>query len=177
MSNPVWRIIPSCPVYEASSHGEIRRIGDARCKRQHLSKRTYLSVSLWRDGIGNTRYVHRLVCEAFHGPSPKPRMDAAHSDGNKLNNRPDNLRWATRAENEADKIRHKRSNRGQRNGMSKVTDAQAAELRDRAASLPKSSGGAKMKKGALAPLAAQYGLTLAGARLIISRNRRCVDAV
>lgn len=123
-------------------------------------------------GCPKKTYVHRAVCEAFHGPSPQPRMDVAHADGDKKHNHPSNLRWATRAENEADKVVHGRSNRGERNGMAKVTDAQALELKTRAALLPRSSGGKRIKKGALGPLAAEYGLSNAGATLIISGSRR-----
>lgn len=172
-----WRIIPSCPVYEASDQGAIRRIGQIRCKNQHMAKRNYLSVNLWHNNVGKMCYVHRLVCEAFHGLAPAARLDAAHGDGDRLNNRPQNLRWATRAENEADKVLHHRSNCGQRNGMAKLTDAQAAELRDRARLLPKSTGGARIKNGALEPLAAEYGITAGGARLIISGTRRFSDGV
>lgn len=57
---------------------------------------------------GQTKYVHRLVCEEANGPPPTPKHDAAHSCGRGhegcVTRR--HLRWATRAENEADKIRH-----------------------------------------------------------------------
>jgi hypothetical protein len=53
-------------------------------------------------GIYNRTYgnlkVHRLVCEAFHGPCP-PGLETLHGDENGLNNRPENLRWGTRKEN------------------------------------------------------------------------------
>lgn len=47
---------------------------------------------------GNIK-VHRVVCEAFHGPAPKPKMVVIHIDENALNNRPENLRWGTQKEN------------------------------------------------------------------------------
>jgi hypothetical protein len=50
-------------------------------------------------------YVHHLVLEAFVGPRPAGRQ-AAHGDGDKANNVVTNLRWATRKENEGDKVRH-----------------------------------------------------------------------
>ncbi len=50
--------------------------------------------------------VHTLVCEAFHGPRPTPKHQVAHGDGDRLNNRASNLRWATPKENGADRIRH-----------------------------------------------------------------------
>jgi hypothetical protein len=43
--------------------------------------------------------VHRLVCEAFHGPPPFEKAVVIHIDENALNNRPENLRWGTQKEN------------------------------------------------------------------------------
>lgn len=42
--------------------------------------------------------VHRFVCMAFHG-EPKNGMEVGHLDGNRLNNRPENLAWVTHSEN------------------------------------------------------------------------------
>lgn len=56
------------------------------------------------------RLVSRLVCTAWHGLAPTKQHQAAHWDGDSSNNREDNLRWATQAENEQDKRRHGRWN-------------------------------------------------------------------
>ena len=67
----------------------------------------YLYLTLFHDQLkdrGRSFYLHRLVCEAFHGPPPDG-MEVLHRDGNKLNCREDNLRWGTRLENMADSIR------------------------------------------------------------------------
>lgn len=37
--------------------------------------------------------VHRLVCIAFHGQAPSPEHTVDHKDGNRKNNRADNLHW------------------------------------------------------------------------------------
>lgn len=46
--------------------------------------------------------VHRLVAEAFHGPSDLPHV--RHLDSDKLNNTPSNLAWGTAAENIHDNV-------------------------------------------------------------------------
>ena len=62
----------------------------------------YLAVTLWRKGQQNTKYVHRLVLEAFVGPCP-PGMEACHNNSNPADNRLSNLRWDTRQANHKDK--------------------------------------------------------------------------
>jgi hypothetical protein len=48
---------------------------------------------------GRNYKIHRLVCEAFHGPPPFPGAVVIHLDEDALNNRPSNLRWGTQKEN------------------------------------------------------------------------------
>ena len=56
----------------------------------------YLQVNL--SGIRVPQLVHRLVAEAFiPNPENKPTVD--HINGNRLDNRVENLRWVTQKEN------------------------------------------------------------------------------
>lgn len=52
----------------------------------------YPQVSLWKNNIGVTFYVHRLVAEAFI-PNPKHLPEVNHKDGNRANNTVENLEW------------------------------------------------------------------------------------
>ena len=56
----------------------------------------YLRVGL--SGSCKTAFVHRLVAEAFI-PNPLGLRDVDHIDGNKTNNRVENLRWVSHKEN------------------------------------------------------------------------------
>lgn len=50
--------------------------------------------------INGKRYrIHRFVAELFV-PNPEHKLEVNHKDGNKLNNRADNLEWTTRSENQ-----------------------------------------------------------------------------
>lgn len=65
----------------------------------------YALLVLYRGGKGRTFLLHRLVLEAFIGPCPKGAV-CCHNNGNKFDNRLENLRWDTQASNESDKVIH-----------------------------------------------------------------------
>lgn len=48
---------------------------------------------------GKFVYVHRLICEAFHGPCPPGKTEVDHINRNRSDNRPENLRWTDRRGN------------------------------------------------------------------------------
>lgn len=57
-----------------------------------------MQVSLWKDNIGISFYVHRLVASAFI-PNPLNLPEVNHIDGNRQNNSVTNLEWVTRQSN------------------------------------------------------------------------------
>jgi len=65
----------------------------------------YLRVRPYIRGKQRDIPVHGLVLEAFVGPKPKGK-EARHLNGDKTDNRIENLKWGTRSENSRDQIRH-----------------------------------------------------------------------
>ena len=66
--------------------------------KKEKQKNGYFVVNLAKDDNGNWIRVHRLVAEAFI-PNPENKKEVNHKDGNKLNNKVDNLEWVTHQEN------------------------------------------------------------------------------
>jgi hypothetical protein len=83
--------------------------------------------------------VSRLICEKVYGPPPTGSHEAAHSCGKGhlgcINWK--HLRWATHAENEADKFIHGTSIRGDNNGSAKLTEQDVIEIRKLANTMSK----------------------------------------
>ena len=80
---------------------------------------------------GKDFMAHKVVCEQVHGAPPFAGAHAAHSCGNGHLGcvAPNHLRWATPAENAADKIEHGTAPRGENNGHAKLTADQVLEVR------------------------------------------------
>ena len=55
-----------------------------------VTKKGYLKVTLFKNGIGTTKEIQRIVAEAFID-NPHQKEQVNHIDGNKHNNKVDNL--------------------------------------------------------------------------------------
>lgn len=90
----------------------------------------HLTFKARTNGKPRTYYVHTVVCETFHGPRPFPGAQVRHLDGNKMNNRADNLKWGTAKENGEDRVRHGVSARGEQSSQAKLTWAKVRKIRE-----------------------------------------------
>lgn len=138
-----WRDIPPLFGYQVSSLGQVRSVTRKRSfltrwgstvDRIHWGRNLQLHKGtdgyLYFDVDGGLRWrVHRALCWAFNGDPPSDVHHAAHLDGDCLNNIPENLVWATAAENERHKVMHGTVAKGSRHGMSRESRA-ARILRD-----------------------------------------------
>lgn len=126
-----WRDVPSVPGYQASNKGRVRSRYKI-LKAHALKKSGHLMVSPSVAGRQRPMAVHVMVCEAWNGPKNDPKLECRHRDGVPSNNRPVNLCWGTKLENQRDRWDHDTCNTGQRNGKATLTNEQAIAIYRRA---------------------------------------------
>ena len=95
-----WETIPGYSDYQVSDAGQIRSVkfGRTMILKPSTAGAGYLVVDLCKNGKRKTCQIHRLVLAAFQGPCPDGK-ECNHKDGDKLNNRVENLKYVTRSEN------------------------------------------------------------------------------
>lgn len=104
----IWKDIKGYEgLYQVSNLGRVKsldivdRLGrkhKSNIKYQNDNGNGYLIVNLKHNGKQKNHLVHRLVAEAFI-ENPENKKEVNHIDGDKLNNRVDNLEWVSRSEN------------------------------------------------------------------------------
>src|SRR6185369_8776869 len=104
--------------YFAAEDGRIYR--NSRPLVSQSNGNGYLRVSPSINGTVKTKYVHRLVCEAYHGPCPVG-MECRHLNGRRYDNRPLNLAWSDKKTNEGDKRIHGTLPLGEKNQRALLT--------------------------------------------------------
>ena len=140
----IWKDIRGyVGLYQVSSLGRIRSVDRIVCNATSSYVRmgqiikpwmgktaAYYTVSLSGNGKCIKRMVHRIVAEHFL-PDWDASKEVNHIDGNKHNNRMDNLEMCTRQEN----IRHSidarlRNDSGENSSNAKLTNEQARQIRE-----------------------------------------------
>lgn len=115
MQDEIWKPVLSKPGLMVSSYGRIKlpesigvmpnggiRVYKTKpiygvvMRSNSTAKHSYMGIVSRKFG---TMKIHRLVCEAFHGPPPTKNSVVIHIDENAHNNNANNLRWGTQKEN------------------------------------------------------------------------------
>ena len=118
MAIEVWKAVRGFEgAYEVSNSGVVRsldrmvggprgqRVWRGREMKSRVARNGYALVQLKNNGAVRSAHVHTLVLEAFVSERPEGQ-ECRHLDGDRLNNRLENLRWGTRSENVQDSISH-----------------------------------------------------------------------
>lgn len=104
----IWKEIPMLDGrYEASNFGNIRNANKkniknesfGKVKKKYTDKQGYERVGITLNKKTVVFRVHNLIMNAFYGDKPFDKAEINHIDGNKMNNRLDNLEWCTAKEN------------------------------------------------------------------------------
>lgn len=99
-----WKDIPNFEgLYQASSFGRIKSLGNACARKEKILKGAiagtgYFYVTLWKKGKHKRFRLSRIIAITFI-KSDDSKMDVNHINGNKLDNRIENLEWLSRSDN------------------------------------------------------------------------------
>lgn len=111
LKNEIWRDVKDYEgLYQVSNYGRVKSLEKERWNRfayisipnhilkARIDKKGYISYILYKNGIKKSYKGHRLTINAFvNNINNKPQIN--HIDGNKLNNKLNNLEYNTQTEN------------------------------------------------------------------------------
>lgn len=108
----IWKPIVGWEgLYEVSNLGNVRSVDRYVMQRDYvrfckgkmlkptLHKTNYYIVTLRNSGIQKVSKVHQLVMNTFNPKPSNQKLEINHIDGDKKNNRLENLEWCTHKEN------------------------------------------------------------------------------
>ena len=118
--NDIWKPVKGYEgIYEVNKNSTVRsidhlvvcknrgrRIQKGRVLKTRISLKGYVQVSLSKNTVRFNTGVHRVAAIAFI-PNPKNLPQVNHIDGNKQNNRIENLEWCTNSYNQNHAVKNK----------------------------------------------------------------------
>jgi len=164
-----YRPVEGYPGYRVSRTGEVQSCWSRHARPVRLTetwlplkpirrRHGHLSVNLARGGQKSSRFVHRLVLEAWVEACP-PGLICCHNDGDPSNNSVGNLRWDSYQSNSDDALLHGTRARGSRCGATKLTEGEVIEIRR-----------LKAEGVSTGELGRRYGVTRKNIEAIVSRR-------
>lgn len=157
----VWRDVLGRPGYQVSNAGRVRSLNRVVDCAGDTSRGPYVRyvtgrlLRLNRDATGylhcHIGRVHNLVISTFIGQPPS-NAEVRHLNGDRTDNRLENLCYGTATDNARDAIRHGTATRGARNARARLTEEQAGII--------------KYSGHDLRILSAAFGISLKGAQKI-----------
>lgn len=124
--------IKSCARTRKTKGGGVAQLPE-RIRIPGIKREGYAFFSMYKDAKSRVMYLHRLVAIAFlQNPLGLPQVN--HKDGDKLNNKAENLEWVTASDNCFHAIRENLyvTAKGESSGLSKITELDVLKIRDMA---------------------------------------------
>jgi hypothetical protein len=97
-SDEYWIPIPGYKTYVISNYGRVKSLKHNRILNTNEINK-YLYVRLMENDIDKKLSVHRLMMKSFDPREDEDKLQVNHIDGNKHNNKLENLEWCTGSEN------------------------------------------------------------------------------
>ena len=138
METEIWKPLKEYEgLYEVSNMGRVKSLIKQGNRAERIRKtgfdiRTgYITVQLTKHNTPLTKRVHRCIAETFI-PNPKAKPIVNHIDGNKKNNRADNLEWVTYSENTLHSFRKGLQKKifGDKNYITKIKTVDVLKIRE-----------------------------------------------
>lgn len=144
MNKETWKDIKGYEgLYSISTNGRVKRLARDRIiatgvnkplKEKEIKtfegKLGYIHVNLWKNGKMKQHRIHRLIMLA-HTKKPKDKNVINHIDGDKTNNKLQNLEWCTYKENtiHAYKTGLAKGKKGIENSQGRLTNEEVISMR------------------------------------------------
>jgi hypothetical protein len=92
--------------YSVSNFGEVINDATGLILKHAINKKGYHYISLCQNGKVKWYYIHRIIAQAFL-ENPRNLKTVDHIDRNPLNNTLENLRWASRSNQNVNRSKRK----------------------------------------------------------------------
>lgn len=100
MTKIMWKDIKDYEgLYKISTLGDVYSVNRKKLIYQSMDRYGYKQCLLYKNNKHKTKKIHRMVAEAFI-PNTYNKPQINHKDGNRTNNRIDNLEWCNNSENQ-----------------------------------------------------------------------------
>lgn len=113
--------------YSVSSLGNVYNSYTGKMLKPFPNNNGYLVVDLFHNTVRERVAVHRMVAITFI-ENPERKEFVNHIDGNKQNNRVDNLEWVTPSENSTHAVQTGLSAKGEDKTLAKLTEKDVLEI-------------------------------------------------